>query len=131
MNTANRPASRWEILLLGVFAALMLVPVTLPVPVLRGLVQERFQVSAFETSVFMSINMVGAFLAAPLAGALADRYGQRKTLIVLALLVDSVCFFSISIVQSYELLLAVRFAEGFAKTQGTEEINPIEDPSAD
>ena len=48
----------------GGLAMLMLIPVTLPVPVLRVLVHERFGVSEFETSLFMSINMVGAALAA-------------------------------------------------------------------
>ena len=47
-------------------------PVTLPVPVLRSRVGDRFAVSEFSTSLFMSVNMVGAALAAPLAGALAD-----------------------------------------------------------
>ena len=59
-------------------ALLMLLPVTLPVPVLRELlVSERFGVSELLTSLFMSINMVGAVLAAPLAGPLADRFGRR------------------------------------------------------
>ena len=51
--------------LLGVLALLMLLPVTLPVAVLRALVHERFGVSELLTSLFMSINMVGAVLAAP------------------------------------------------------------------
>ena len=71
----------WRIAVLGLMALLMLLPVTLPVPVLRELVAERFGVSELLTSLFMSINMVGAVLAAPLAGALADRFGQRPRLI--------------------------------------------------
>jgi len=46
-------------------------PVTLPVPVLRSLVGERFAVSEFLTSIFMSVNMIGAVIAAPLASCLA------------------------------------------------------------
>ena len=66
----NQAPSRWQIFLLGAFAALILIPVTLPVPVLRALVQDRFAVSDIQTSWFMAINMVGAFLAAPVAGVL-------------------------------------------------------------
>ena len=73
----------------GIVAVLMLIPVTLPVPVLRELVHERFQVSEFLTSLFMSINMVGAVLAAPLMGTLADRWGQRKRMVLWALALDA------------------------------------------
>ena len=75
--------------LLGVLALLMLVPVTLPVTVLRALVHERFGVSELLTSLFMSINMVGAVLAAAPAGALADRFGRRRDWIVAALVADA------------------------------------------
>ena len=49
-----------RIVVLGVLAVMILVPVTLPVTVLRGLIQERFGVGEFLASLFMSINMVGA-----------------------------------------------------------------------
>ncbi|MFP8876406.1 MAG: MFS transporter, partial [Myxococcota bacterium] len=74
------PGARLAVL--GVLAVMILLPVTLPVTVLRGLVQERFGVSEFLTSLFMSVNMLGAVIAAPLAGALADRVGRRRELIV-------------------------------------------------
>ena len=72
-QSATRPA-----LLLAGLAALTMLPVTLPVPVLRGLVQERFEVSDLLTSLFMSVNMIGAVLAAPIAGAIADKFGRRR-----------------------------------------------------
>ena len=59
-------------------ALFVMAPVTIPVPVLRELVQERFAVSELATSLFMSINMLGALLTAPVAGALADRLGRRR-----------------------------------------------------
>ena len=99
---------------MGLVALLMLIPVTLPVPVLRELVQERFGVSQLQTSLFMSINMVGAVLAAPLAGTLADRFGRRKQLIVGALLVDGVCFYAMTQDVSFGVFMAVRFFEGCA-----------------
>jgi len=103
-----------RIALLGVIAVLMLVPVTLPVTVLRGLVQERFAVSELLTSLFMSINMVGAVIAAPLAGAIADRTGRRVPLIVGALLVDGALLAALTRDVPFPLFMALRFVEGCA-----------------
>ena len=77
---------------LAVLALAIMAPVTLPVPVLRELVQDRFEVSEFLTSLFMSLNMVGGFIAAPIAGAVADRLSDRRWLMVGALAVDATCF---------------------------------------
>ncbi len=104
----------WRVAWLGLVALLTLVPVTLPVPVLRELVQERFGVSELLTSLFMSINMVGAVLAAPLAGALADRFGRRERLVVAALVLDALCFLGLARAESFALFMALRFAEGCA-----------------
>jgi MFS family permease len=93
---------------------LTLMPVTLPVPVLRELVAERFGVSELLTSLFMSINMIGAVLAAPLAGALADRFGRRKQLVVGALLVDALCFWALTAPVSFPVFMGLRLLEGGA-----------------
>jgi MFS family permease len=93
---------------------LILMPVTLPVPVLRELVQERFGVSQLLTSLFMSINMIGAVLAAPLAGALADRFGRRKQLVVGALLLDALCFWALTAPVSFPAFMGLRLVEGGA-----------------
>ncbi len=111
-NTAPRRTG--QALLLGLCAALTLVPVTLPVPVLRGLVQDRFEVSEFLTSLFMSVNMIGAVLAAPLAGAIADRFDRRRPLIAAALLVDGLCFWGLTKDVPFTAFLAIRFVEGCA-----------------
>lgn len=97
---------------LGLCAVLLLVPVTLPVPVLRGLVHDRFGVSELATSVFMSINMVGALLAAPLAGALADRLGRQKAPLVAALVADGALFAAMTADVPFGLFLSLRFLEG-------------------
>jgi MFS family permease len=104
----------WRIGVLGLMALLMLLPVTLPVPVLRELVAERFGVSELLTSAFMSINMVGAVLAAPLAGALADRFGHRPLWIGAALALDALCFLGLTRDVPFAAFLAIRFVEGAA-----------------
>ncbi len=92
----------------------IMMPVTLPVPVLRELVAERFEVSELATSLFMSINMVGALLAAPMAGMLADRWGRRRPLLVGALGLDALCFFALAAPVPFPVFLAIRFFEGIA-----------------
>jgi MFS family permease len=99
---------------LGVLAVLVLLPVTLPITGLRELVQHRFAVSEFAAHAFMSINMIGAFLAAPLAGALADRWGRRRELLVAALALDALCFVALTADFPFAAFMAFRFVEGCA-----------------
>ncbi len=99
---------------LGLLALWMMAPVTMPVPVLRELVQERFAVSELLTSWFMAINMVGAFVTAPLAGALTDRIGRRRQLLAAGLLADGLCFFALTAPLPFAGFLAVRLVEGCA-----------------
>jgi len=103
-----------RIALLGGIAFLMLIPVTLPVPVLRSLVHERFAVSELLTSLFMSINMLGAVLTAPLVGAVADRIGRRRRIALIALGADAVCFFAMTLPAPFAVFMALRFLEGAA-----------------
>ncbi len=56
-------------LLLGLATFLLMLPETLPVPVLRPLVVERFDVSSSAASWFMAANLLGALLAAPRIGS--------------------------------------------------------------
>jgi MFS family permease len=95
-------------------AIVIMAPVTMPVPVLRELVQERFDVSELLTSLFMSFNMVGGLLAAPIAGAVADRMSDRRKLLVGALVADAVCFWLLTADIPFELFLGIRFFEGCA-----------------
>jgi len=99
---------------LGVLAVGVMAPVTMPVPVLRELVQERFAVSEFLTSLFMSVNMVGGLLAAPLAGALVDRIGRQRAILVGALAVDSLCFLALTLPVPFGVFMTIRFFEGCA-----------------
>jgi MFS family permease len=103
-----------RVLVLGLLAFLMLMPVTLPVTVLRGLVYDRFAVSELLASLFMSINMIGAVVAAPLAGALADRRGRRADLIVAALLADALLLHALTWPVPFAAFMAIRLLEGCA-----------------
>src|SRR5690606_9564896 len=56
---------------------LLMLPETLPVPVLRGLIVERFLVSDSLATLFLVANMIGALIATPLVGLRVDRTGRR------------------------------------------------------
>lgn len=104
----------WRLAAMGLLAVLTLMPVTLPVTVLRGLVHDRFAVGELLTSLFMSINMIGALVAAPVAGALADRFGRRRALVVGALLTDAALLWAMSCDVPFPLFMGLRFFEGAA-----------------
>ena len=106
--------SRGRLVSIGILAISIMAPVTLPVPILRELVGERFDVSELLTSLFMSVNMIGAALAAPIAGALADRLGRRRPLVIGALLVDAGCFLAMTADVPFGVFLGIRFFEGCA-----------------
>jgi len=107
-------ASRVRVAMMGLLALTIMMPVTLPVPILRELVGERFAVSELATSLFMSINMIGAAIAAPIAGALADRIGRRKPLVIAALVVDALCFVAMALDMPFPVFMGIRFIEGCA-----------------
>lgn len=111
---ADRLFAGWRLLALGALAAAMLVPVTMPVTVLRGLVHDRYGVSEFATSWFMSINMIAAILAAPLMGVLADRSRFRPRLIAAASLADALAFVAMAYAPTFAWLMTIRFFEGIA-----------------
>src|SRR5262245_48964482 len=114
MQRAASSGSTSHLASLAVLAVGIMAPVTLPVPVLRELVHDRFGVSEFLTSLFMSVNMVGALLAAPLVGALADRLGRRRAILVWALVLDALCFLVLTAPIPFATFLGLRFVEGCA-----------------
>jgi MFS family permease len=94
---------------------LLLLPVTGMVPILRELTTGRYpDLSAFAQHLFMSANMLGALLFAPVIGLLSDAWQRRKPLIVIALLINSLAVWMLLLDWSYPLLLGWRFIEGCA-----------------
>ncbi len=107
-------ASMTLVATLAIVMFLTMLPVTMMVPVLRELVGQRFEASAFWSHSFMSINMIGAVLAAPFGGVIADRVGRRKPLLIAALALDGALVFAMSQATSLSMLMTFRFVEGAA-----------------
>ena len=100
--------------LLGLVTLLLMLPETLPVPVLRSLVLERFAVSDALTTLFLSANQLGALLAAPLVGLVVARSGRRRELMVVATLLDAALMQALAHPLDYPTFLLLRTAEGAA-----------------
>ncbi len=117
---STQPATNTRTAMWSVSAALAgtllltMLPVTMLVPVLKELVADRFDASSFWTHTFMSINMIGAIIAAPFGGILADRVNRRKHVLVAALLVDAALIGAMVWAPSLPMLLTIRFFEGSA-----------------
>lgn len=101
-------------LALAAVTFLLMLPETLPVPVLRGLVVERFGVGDSTATWFMSANMLGALLFAPLLGLWVERSGRRRTLAVLLLLLDALLMQGLAHPHDYPSFLVLRVLEGGA-----------------
>lgn len=97
----------------------LMLPVTGMVPVLPDFTAQRFPgLGQFASHLFMSINMIGALVGAPIAGLVSDRLGRRKALAVGALALNGLTLLGIAWgyanATQYGLLLALRLLEGFA-----------------
>lgn len=114
LDSEPQVVSKQRLAILGLLAISIMAPVTLPVPILRELVGVRFEVSEFLTSLFMSVNMMGAAIAAPFAGALADRIGRRRPLVVGALIIDAALFLAMTLELPFWAFMILRFFEGAA-----------------
>ncbi|THF64131.1 MFS transporter [Pseudothauera rhizosphaerae] len=94
---------------------LLMLPVTGMVPVLHDLTVGRHpETGDLARHLFMSVNMIGALVAAPLAGLASDGLGRRVPLIAGALLVNGFALLLIAGDWSYPVILALRFVEGCA-----------------
>ncbi|MFP6889546.1 MAG: MFS transporter [Nitrospinota bacterium] len=91
---------------------LAVIPVTLLVPILKPLVLDRYSVSPFAAHAFLSANMVGAILAAPLVGWAIDRIGRRLPIVVAAFVLDALLILALGWAPNYATLMIMRFFEG-------------------
>ena len=101
--------------LLGALTFLLMLPETLPVPVLRALVVERFGVSDGLATLFLVANMIGALVATPLVGLHVDRTGRRRRLCLLALAADAVLMQALAHPLAFPTFLMLRALQGSAQ----------------
>lgn len=93
---------------------LQMLPATLLTPAIRPLfaLQHRGNESAMHA--FMSLNMIGAAIAAPLVGALLDKRGLRRIALLLLCVADSLLLLTCTLPLPTPVVLAARTLEGAA-----------------
>ncbi|MBX3395203.1 MAG: MFS transporter [Phycisphaerae bacterium] len=91
-----------------------MVPVTMLVAGLKELVGDRFDAHPFWSHAFMSINMIGAILAGPIIGLLADSRYPRRVIATLALGTDAILLSLLSFAPNLTIFMILRFVEGAA-----------------
>lgn len=99
----------------GVLIFFLMLPVTAVVPVLYDLTGGRHEgLGVFGQHLFMTANMIGAILSAPLGAYLWDRMGGRRIWVVCALFIDGLGFLMMTSALPYGGILLVRFIGGAA-----------------
>lgn len=101
---------------IGACLFLLMLPVTALVPVLHEMTVGRFPgLSDFEKHLFMTANMLGAALFAPVAGLVSDWMQRRKPLLVAAFVVNALSLWlMLPGYGGYPVQLGLRFVEGCA-----------------
>jgi MFS family permease len=87
------------------------IPDATVVPVLKGLLVDRYGVETGPAHAFMAVNLLGALCSAPLASMLRRRLGQRTT-IALAALMNAILLALMALPIGFWPTLALRTVEG-------------------
>ena len=108
-------AITFHVLVIAICLFFLMIPITAMIPVLQEITVGKFpRLSEFEKHLFMSVNMIGAFLFAPIIGIFSDYIKKRKTIIVTAFTINAAILFLMSLSWSYTSFLVLRFIEGCA-----------------
>jgi MFS family permease len=110
-SSQHNDISRIVPLAIAVF--LIMMPVTMLVPVLKELLSDRLGASNFITHAFMSVNMIGALIAAPAIGRLSDRCG-RKRIVIFGAALNAVLLWAMGRTTDVTLMLVLRGIEGMS-----------------
>lgn len=115
---APRSTSRRTIRLASLFLLVAMLNLTLIVAGLKELILDRLGGTTRDASLFFSIEMAAYILFAPLWGLASDRLGRRKPLVVLGFAASAPLYAAYALVDSVELLLALRFVQGAFTVMG-------------
>jgi len=87
-------------------------------PNIGSFVRDRFLLTDAQASLFAAVYLAPHVVFAFIWGAVSDRIGKRKQLLVVGYLVTAVFHFLLPYAESFLLLLVLRFGEGVASILG-------------
>lgn len=85
---------------------------TVCAPVLPDYLTEQTRVPSTSLGLFQTVGLLATCIFAPIAGKLADRFGNKPKLPALAALVNALLWCVYALVYSFEVALVVRVLEG-------------------
>ncbi|MBT8492488.1 MAG: MFS transporter [Deltaproteobacteria bacterium] len=91
---------------------------TLVVAGLKEFILDDLGGNVADATLFFSLETIAYVLFAPVWGAVSDRLGRRRILIVLGFALSACFYFAYGLVQSVNWLLALRFFQGAASVMG-------------
>jgi len=106
-----KPAQR-TLVMFAVLVFVCMFNLTLIVPSVKELIIDRFDASATEASLFVTVEMVAYIVFGMVWGALSDRRGERRVFVVMGFLGSAVLYYTMSLAPSLATLLFVRFCQG-------------------
>ncbi len=112
-HTARDASStRRTLILLAVLAFASTFSTAVVFPNIGSFVRDRFVLSDTQASLFAVSYLIPHVVFAFVWGALSDRYGKRKVLLVTGYVVTALFHFLLPFISTYPMLLLVRFGEG-------------------
>jgi DHA1 family tetracycline resistance protein-like MFS transporter len=100
---------------LAVLAVLVFVcmfNLTFIVPSIKELIIDRFDATATEASLFVTVEMIAYIIFAMVWGSISDRRGERRRFIVVGFLGSSLLYYSMTFAPDLLSLLSLRFLQG-------------------
>jgi len=107
-----------SIWVLSALVFVSMVSSTMLIPAARPFVHHMHPGNEGALHAFMSVNMLGAIVGAPLLALWADRRGQRQRLVMLLALVDGALLFACSLPMPAWSMLSLRALQGAANVGG-------------
>lgn len=104
--------SNRQLILLGVLAFASTFSTAVVFPNIGTFVRDRFVLSDTQASLFAVSYLIPHVVFAFIWGAVSDRYGKRRTLLVAGYVLTAGFHFLLPFITTYPMLLLVRFGEG-------------------
>ncbi|MFA6234170.1 MAG: MFS transporter [Bacteroidota bacterium] len=112
-SPANRTTSTtFKITLLGFLGFASTLSTAVVFPNIGAFVRDRFVLSDTEASLFAVSYLVSHVIFAFVWGAVADRTGRKRDLLIVGYIATAMLHFALPFVENYPLLLLLRFGEG-------------------
>jgi len=118
VNVSGHLASSWmkarehAAIALSVLTFVSMFSLTFIVPSIKEFIIDRFEATATEASLFITVEMIAYVVFAPLWGALSDKIGERRILIFVGFLGSSMLYAAMALSPNLPALLVLRFAQG-------------------